>query len=310
MKTLSAARRGKRQDRVDLNEAITAQVIASIQADGVAPWCRPWVGSDAGTRFPVNAVSGKNYRGVNVVVLLLTAMAAHYNSGYWLTYKQAKELGGNVIKGQKGTKIIFWKLLEDKKDPKNKIPLMRGYTVFNAEQCEGLPSKFYVTPEEAAEQIKPDATNTLAETLMAASECPITHEGTRAFYAPNPDAITLPPPETFKSWAGYYTSAFHEMGHSTGHKSRLDRDMAAKVHTYAKEELVAEFTACFLSAECGFARETFGNSVSYLKVWVSKLKEQPKMLAWAAQAAQRATDRILATTQVTERQAMAAPAGA
>ena len=285
--------------RTDIYEAITAQVIEAIETTGQAPWDRPWVGNDAGARYPYNAKSGKAYRGVNVVALLVTAWSRGYNSGYWLTYKQAKELGGNVRKGEKGTKIIFWKLIDDKsKGAKkgDKVPLARGYTVFNAEQCEGLPAKFYVEPEEATEQDKPDAQIESAEALIASSEVRIRHEGTRAYYRPSTDSITLPPRVFFKSWAAYYSVAFHEMGHATGHQSRLDRDVANVFgsHDYSKEELVAEFTACFLAAHCDFAKATLNNSASYLRIWVSKLREQPRMLANAAQQAQRAADRILA----------------
>jgi antirestriction protein ArdC len=175
---------------------------------------------------------------------------------------------------------------------RDKIPLARGYTVFNAEQCEGLPERFYVKPEPAG---TPDAENDKAEQLIAASECPINYGGSRACYSPSADQISMPPRESFKSWAGFYTTVFHEMGHATGHKSRLDREFGAEFgnHTYSREELVAEFTACFLASHCDFARETFGNSVSYLKIWVSKLREQPRMLAQAAQKSQKAADRIL-----------------
>jgi len=282
----------------DIYSTITAQVIEAIERDGVAPWSRPWVGCGKGARMPLNAKSEKAYRGVNVIALLCSAWAQDFNSGYWMTYKQAKELGGKVLKGQKGTKIVFWKLLEDK-DPKKTIPMARGYTVFNAEQCEGLPKEFYVEVEEASPQAKEDAPNGAAEAILEASACPITHTGVQAFYQPSTDSITLPPRETFTSWAGYYTTAFHEMGHSTGHKSRLDRfkgeDMSFGGHSYSFEELVAEFSACFLAAECGFARETLGNAISYLKIWVSKLKENPRALAQAAQRAQKAVDLILGT---------------
>ena len=281
--------------RQDIYQTITDQVIVAIERDGVAPWSRPWVGRDGGPRMPYNAKSGKAYRGVNVVALLCAAWAAGHTSGYWLTYKQAKELGGNVRKGEKGTKVVFWKLLEDKKDPKNKIPMARGYTVFNADQCDGLPERFYCPAEDAADQEKVDEENAEAEALIAASEARFIHQGTRACYSPSTDTIKMPLRETFKSWAGYYTTAFHEMGHSTGHSDRLNRKFGAEFgnHDYSKEELIAEFTACFLAAHCDFSRETFGNSVSYLKIWVSKLREQPRMLAQAAQAAQKAADRIL-----------------
>lgn len=277
---------------MNIYETVTAQVIESIEASGQAPWNRPWVG---GSSYPVNAKSGKHYRGVNVVILLTAAWSKGYNSGYWLTFKQAKEFGGNVRKGEKGTKIVFWKLIDDKsKGAKkgDKIPMARAYTVFNAEQCDGLPERFFAEPTK---QDKPDARVDAADALMAASECPIKHEGTHAYYRPSTDTITLPPRAFFKSWAGYYSVAFHEMGHATGHESRLDRDIGNVFgsHDYSKEELVAEFTACFLCAHCDIIKHTLDNSARYLRIWVSKLREHPKMLVQAAQRAQKAADRIL-----------------
>lgn len=278
-------------------ESITETVVRAMETTGRIPWIQPW--SARGGSAPYNLKSGKPYRGVNVIILMVTSMERGYGAGAWLTYKQAKELGGHVRRGEKGTQIVFWKPTKrTEKDSKTgeettkRSVIARTYTVFHVEQCEGIEAETVKEPEWT------EGENAEAEALLTAwaEECPMEHGGHGAFYSPSFDRIQLPERGQFATLAGYYTTAFHEMGHSTGHESRLNRDLSplAKIHSYAKEELIAELTACFLAATTGVRRtaDEHTNSVAYLKSWASKLRDDPKLIMSAAQSAQKAADLI------------------
>ena len=203
-------------------EIVTERILEKLE-QGTIPWQRPWSGGGC----PRNLVSGKEYRGVNVWLL----GSQDFSSPYWLTFKQAKQLGGSVRKGERSTPCIFWKFLtRDTEDSKTgetetrKIPLVRYYSVFNAvDQCDGISH-----PRLEAQQDKPAPFNPIesAEAIVAAyPDAPSFSEDGRgsAYYRPATDAIHLPEKETFDSEAHYYATLFHEMGHSTGHEKRLAR---------------------------------------------------------------------------------------
>ena len=276
---------------MDVYEIVTERIIKRLK-EGDIPWKKPWMTSRIP---PSNLFSKKPYQGVNI---LLTSSTG-YASPYWVTYKQAKDLGGNVKQGEKaGTIVVFYKLLETKEtNSKGKpitIPFLRYSSVFNSQQCNGLE-----IPEE-------DNLNPLADfkPIPACEEIlkqykvkgpTIKENMDRACYSPFRDEVHMPSKSTFDSEEGYYTTIFHELGHSTGHKSRLNRDIKAlyqSKHDYSKEELVAEMTACYLSNLSGIEQRVEDNSVAYLQGWIRALKGDKKFLVTAASKAQKAADYI------------------
>lgn len=264
---------------------IVDQIIEQIEK-GVLPWQMPWKSA-----LP-QSERGRIYRGMNLFVLGFKP----YTDPRWVTFKRAKELGGNVLPGSKGTTVYFWQWIT--KQDKNgtivdRFPYLRTYTVFNVEQCEGLKLKAFDfeqcegTPIERAEKVVANLPWKL-EILG----------GREAFWSPsNPDAITIPDAKTFKSMDAYYSVLFHEIAHATGHESRLKRDMSNRFGSekYGFEELVAQFTAAMVCAHCGIDNTT-ETDAAYIANWSKVLKGDPKMIFKAAGLAQHAADFILGTT--------------
>lgn len=273
-------------------EIITEKIIEQLE-QGTVPWHKPWI-----SEYPKNLISKKEYRGINVFLL----GASKYSSPYWLSYKQAKQLGGNVKKGEKSTIVVFWKQIKVKdKNPDNTeetkktIPFLRYYRVFNVEQCENIDEKKIPVTE-----INPDFQPIAAceETVMNMQNKPeIRYQDSRAFYHPSGDYVNMPNPKTFQKEEFYYSVLFHELGHSTGHKSRLARKDFDKGffgnEVYSKEELCAEMTAAFLCGHHKIEMKTIDNSAAYIKSWLRKLKDDVKMIVLAAAQAQKAADYIL-----------------
>jgi antirestriction protein ArdC len=279
---------------MNVYETVTERLIAALES-GVIPWRKPWKASAESGAVPFNRASGKSYRGINIWLL----ECAPYSSRAWMTYKQAAELGAHVRKGEKGWPVVFWKFDRERVgDDGDKVSsvLMRQYTVFNADQIEGLPQSLpfelpAFNPIESAQAV-------IDKYLTSASGLSLAHGGDRAFYNPSSDHIQMPLQGTFLKPEGYYTTLFHEAGHSTGHASRCDRmkDWGKHFgdHLYSKEELVAEFTAAFLCAQCGISNEyTETNSAAYLQNWISAFKNDSRVAVSAAQRAQKACDFIL-----------------
>lgn len=280
----------------DLYATVTDQIVAMLEA-GVVPWRSPILGqSKAG--HPKNLNTDKPYRGVNVFLLAFTSYAKGFESSYWLTFNQAKERGGSVRKGEKSTLVVFWKQYEttDRKTGKPAtVPVMRYYNVFNLEQCDGIPVPDAVTfqptaftPIEVAEQIASGYANGPS----------LEHTGQKAFYRPSTDAVTMPEPTRFSTTEEYYSTLFHELSHSTGHASRLDRkletaSMAFGTADYGREELVAEMSAAFLCGHAGITPATIDNQASYLAGWLKALKGDKRLVMSAAGAAQRSADCIM-----------------
>jgi len=267
-------------------QIVTEQILKQLEA-GVAPWHRPWT-----NQLPKNLVSGKEYRGINVFLLA----SSGYGSPYWLTYKQATERGGYVRKGEHGSKVVFWKIgtreVEDAagETVEKKSILLRYYTVFNVEQCEGIPAP------GTGRVVNPIAE---CERIVAAMPNPPGYEqDARAWYRPSTDSVGMPARNTFESAESYYSTFFHELTHSTGHASRIGREGIEKLNTfgsesYSKEELVAEMGAAMLSGVAGIEQRTLANSASYLQSWVNVLKADSRMVVFAASQAQKAADYIL-----------------
>jgi antirestriction protein ArdC len=278
---------------------ITEKVIAALDK-GTVPWRQTWRGGSG--KAPASLKSKKTYRGINVFVLAMQQVTLGYQSRFWLTFKQAKDLKGSVKKGEKGTPVIFWKLLrkEDKdsttgETTKRTIPLLRYYTVFNVDQCEGI-----VDPEAATapEGITFNPIARCEELVKHYNKAPsIQHVEQRAWYRPTTDLVNMPKQDTFCTVEAYYSTLFHELAHSTGHKSRLDRDGIKSVgfgtELYSKEELVAEMGAAMLCGICGIDNAALiDNAASYIAHWRSKLAADPKLLICAAANAQKAADHI------------------
>jgi len=277
---------------------VTARILADLE-NGTAPWVKPW-SATPGNNVPHNAATGRPYSGCNVVLLWLSH--GRFASPRFMTFKQAKELGGNVRKGEHGFTVYFVKPMTGKpKDGETEgkaFTMLRAYTVFNVDQCENLPAKIL-----NAEPVKPrhtDERDATIDEFIAASGCDFRADvgGDRAYYSPAGDFVAMPAFAAFRSAANYYAVAFHEMGHWTGHASRLDRDLKNRFGTraYAAEELVAELTAAFLCAEFSIDGEI--RHAAYIKSWIELLKDDARAFFTAASAAQKAAsflrDRVLA----------------
>lgn len=265
-------------------QIVTDKILTELR-NGKVPWNKPWQ-----TSAPTNLVSKKAYRGVNNLLLSLTG----YASPFWVTFKQAQSLGGCVKKGEKSSLVTFWKRCEkpeDDDDGKRSFLVLRYYNVFNVEQT--------TIPEEKIPKAERLAFEPIAKAESIVANMPqapkIEHGGARACYSPMFDSVTMPHKNRFESVPAYYSVLFHELGHSTGHASRLNRDLVGNAfasHEYTQEELTAEMTACFICAESGIeGNET--RSVAYLQSWLSKLEANPKWIVQAAGKAQKAADWIL-----------------
>ncbi|MBV9886228.1 MAG: DUF1738 domain-containing protein [Acidobacteria bacterium] len=272
-------------ERQSVYEIITSQILAELEK-GVVPWRKPWR-----TLPPANLVSKKPYRAINSFLLGL----AGYGSQYWLSYRQAQALGGNVRRGERGTKIVFWKFNEyetetaDGETENRTSAFLRYYTVFNLEQTEGLKALLALPPARPIES---------AEAILAGMpNPPVYQQGFLACYAPSNDTVTMPSPNAFSSRAEYYSTMFHELTHATGHAIRLSREGFDKPQefgseSYSREELVAEMGSAMLCGVAGIEQATMANSAAYLKSWISRLKSDARLIISAASAAQKAADYI------------------
>ncbi len=281
---------------LDVYGIVTDRICALLE-QGTVPWRKPWRSAEM---LPTNLASKRPYRGVNVFLL----SCAPYASPYWLTYRQAREAGGGVRKGEKGYPVIFWRWLErPAAEPdeqgrvgKARFPLLRYYTVFNVEQCDGIEAPSVAQPEQPFSPIE-----TCERVIAGMPNRPtIEHNAGRACYRPSTDTVSLPRPELFENAGEYYCAAFHELGHATGHERRLGRDGVTDPilfgsHAYSREELVAEMTAAYLCGHCG-VDNTLANSASYIAGWLRKLRDDRKLLVTAAGQAQKAADFILGVT--------------
>ncbi len=292
-------------DRPSVYQIVTDRIIASLK-EGVIPWEKPWKApSFAGGSFPRNFVTGKPYRGVNVFLLWGT----RFSAPFWLTFKQALELGGNVRKGEKGSQIVFYKQLRSRKmktdDPPtttdngkedDRAPfILTYYTVFNVEQCEGLTiptvESVPALPVDTDEACEAVVGGWAGRPLIRTEEV---NEG-RAYYRPATDSVHLPARFRFIDTAHYYATLFHELVHSTGHESRLARTFGSSFgdELYSKEELVAETGAAFLCAIAGIAtKHTEQNTAAYIQNWIRRLEKDNRLIVQAAASAQRAVDLI------------------
>ena len=290
--------------RPSIYQTVTDRILSSLKA-GVIPWEKPWkTPRYVGGPFPRNFYTGKPYRGINVLLL----WSNEYSSPFWLTFKQAQALKGIVRKGEHGTPIIFYKQLPEhaKKDEEGtgedeRVPfVLCHYTVFNVEQCDGL-----TLPEISQPAIAPEIDeDEVCESIVTGWESrPALHLDSpteyRAYYRPSTDSVHMPARSRFVDAPHYYSTLFHELIHSTGHESRLNRTFGDRFgdELYSKEELVAEMGAAFLCAIACIANEhTDRNTTAYIQNWIEKLEEDNRLIVHAAANAQRAVDLILGTT--------------
>ena len=304
---MTASCRGGRGSRPDLYQEVTDRIVAMIEA-GAAPWRKPWTtprlpGVPA---LPVNAVTRQTYHGINVLMLLPLSLVG--GDPRWCSYRQAETRGWQVRHGERGTPICFYKLLEilpaDRADLSGildegdegmrTIPLLRRSTVFHASQIDGMP-----TLEEAygADQSLPEAAwdaEARLEALLVRSGAMIEHRGARACYQPGADRIILPLRGRFPSAEAYYGTAFHELGHWTGHERRLNRPFSFNqgAPDYAREELRAELASAFLNAELG-CQHDLDEHAAYLAMYLDLLRQDKKEIFRAAKDAQAIADLIL-----------------
>jgi antirestriction protein ArdC len=280
--------------------AIVTEKIINLLDSGIVPWRKPWTS----TGLPRNLVSKKPYKGVNYFLL----SATKYVSPFWLTYRQATELGGHVRKGEESTIVIFWKV-EDSKgsnedleveetDDKNRHRfLLRFYRVFNLEQCELPQAVLDKLPKIETYQHDPIEA---AERIIANMPNPpeIQYAGSKAFYSSITDRITLPPRELFSSAEESFGTLAHEASHASGHPKRLNRESIAEAApfgspTYSFEEIVAEMSAAYLCAEAGISPAVIDNEAAYIQGWLKKIRSEKRLVVIAAAQAQRAADYIL-----------------
>ncbi len=282
--------------RTDLYTQVTNTIIADLEK-GVRPWLRPWNAEHAAGRItrPLRA-GGLPYKGINVLMLWTSAMTQNFSSPIWMTFKQAKELKANVRKGSKGSLVVYadritkTETAADGEENNRDIYFMKGYTVFNVEQIEGLPPHFYAT---AAPQLDPFQRIDVAERYFANTGADIRHGGDRAYYAVESDYVQMPPFASFVDTESYYATLGHELTHWTKSRGRLDRNFGRQKfgdEGYAREELVAEIGAAFLCCDLGITPEVRNDHASYLSHWLKVLKEDKRAIFQAAAHAQRAVD--------------------
>ncbi|HWB14451.1 MAG TPA: zincin-like metallopeptidase domain-containing protein [Pirellulales bacterium] len=285
---------------------VTDRIVKQLE-QGVIPWRRPWGGEGS---EPRNACTRRAYRGVNVFML----SAAAYDSPYWLTYRQAEMWGGHVKKGEHGFPVVFWCIKEgvDKETGEaRKLFILRYYTAFNVQQCEGLPSALLATPGPKLD-FKPIERCEAILAGLPANRPSIGHGGPQAFYRPSDDSIAMPKPERFVSVEDHYATLFHELAHATGHPSRLNREGIANIApfgtpVYSREELVAEMGSAFL---CGYAGIDVPalqqNEAAYIASWLKVLRGDTRLVVQAAAAAQKAADWVLGSNPADADEAEAA----
>ena len=274
----------------DLHSQITADIIAAMES-AQGPGRSLWTSQ---TSLPMNLASGKPYAGINTLTLWASAMRRGFTSPYWLTYKQATEKGGQVRKGEHGTRAVFFKPYESRAtDPDTGEEtttdrlVMKSFTLFNLDQIDGIESP--ETATRPAFEILADA-----ERLLQHTPAPIREGGDRACYIPSRDEIHMPNRETFINPEAFYSTACHEMCHSSGHRSRLDRNLSGRFgdEAYAMEELIAELGAAFLCAEVGILPATREDHAHYLANWIEVLRGDKKAIFTAAAAASKAASFI------------------
>lgn len=283
-------------DRSDLYTRVTDSIIAELEK-GVRPWHKPWNAEHMAGRItrPLR-FNGEAYKGVNVLMLWMAAELGGFSAPIWLTFNQAKSLGAFVKKGSKGSLVVYADRIrktdtgDDGEESEHDIFFMKGYTVFNVEQVEGLPDHYY---QLAAPQLDPVARIEAADLFFANTQADIRHGGNQAYYANGTDYVQMPPFASFKDAESYCSTLAHELTHWTKHPARLNREFGRKTfgdEGYAREELVAEIGAAFLCCDLGITPEPRDDHAAYLAHWLKVLKDDKRAIFQAAAHAQKAAD--------------------
>lgn len=298
--------------KCEVYQKVTDKIIADLQ-QGELTWLKPWGPGNTGGNVRPMRHNGLAYRGINILILWQAAHEARYASSIWMTYQQARELGGQVENGEKGTSVIYAGRIDRKDDDRpedgrpeddrsdddrrdeesaaidtKRLSFLKTYTVFNCDQIEGLPPRYAPELEQAADPI-----NRIkhADRFFAAIYADIRHGGTRAYYSGSSDHVQMPDFKSFKSAEAYYATLAHELVHWTKHKTRLDRNLGSKNfgdEGYAREELVAELGAAFLCADLGLTPEPQAGHAAYIASWLKLLKQDHRAIFKAAAQAERA----------------------
>jgi antirestriction protein ArdC len=287
------------QSRASLYNEITDKIIAELEA-GRVPWVQPWgtAAAKAPLAMPKNASTDRQYGGINVLILWGAVIERGFAGQSWLTFRQAISLGGHVRKGERGTTVVYADrfIPSDEKrraaetgEEAQTIPFLKRFTVYNCDQCDGLPPEIAT----AAPPPPPGMIEPKVEALIKATGIPFRIGGDRAFYAPVEDYVQVPPPQAYFEPINWHRTALHELGHATGHRSRLNRDQSGSYGTkkYAFEELVAELSAAFGCASLGIVPTV--RHADYIGAWLGVLREDNRAIVRAASQASKAADYLL-----------------
>ncbi|MBV9984901.1 zincin-like metallopeptidase domain-containing protein [Bradyrhizobium sp.] len=287
------------QDRASLYDEITDKIIAELEA-GRVPWVQPWgtAAAKAQLAMPKNASTDRQYSGINILILWGAVIERGFTGQSWLTFRQALSLGGHVRKGERGTTVVYADRFvpKDEKrrahedgDEAQVIPFLKRFTVFNTDQCENLPAEIAT----ASPPPPPGLIEPTVEALIKATGITFHIGGDRAFYAPAEDYVRVPPPQAYFEPINWHRTALHELGHATGHASRLNRDQSGSYGTkkYAFEELVAELSAAFGCASLGIVPTV--RHADYIGAWLEVLREDNRAIVRAASQASKAADYLL-----------------
>jgi antirestriction protein ArdC len=274
---------------------ITNRILAALER-GVVPWRYPW-----SAKLPMNLCSQREYRGLNV----LTLGSQGFPSRFWLTLRQANELGGRIRKGEQSSLVIYWNVGEEKeyatRDGGTRVSkpvILRYSNVFNLTQTEGIN-----LPDSVLQETRTNSPIDECERVVGSMPTrPDIESSDRAWYAPGRDVVGMPSISLFRTSEEYYSTLFHELTHSTGHTSRIGREgfeaiQAFGSESYSREELVAELGAAMLCGVTGIANRTVENSAAYLRGWINRLRGDARLIVGAASAAQKAADYILGSHQ-------------
>ena len=282
--------------RADVYESVTNTIIEQLE-QGVRPWMQPWSsGHAAGPVSRPLRHNGERYNGINILMLWGASLEQGFDCPLWVTFKQAQQLGGNVRKGEKSTRVVFastFKKTEEADGGENvekDIPFLKAYSVFNASQCEGLPDRFYETQQPLNHDLQP---HEAAMEFVASTKAVIQNGGHQAYYRISDDVIGMPWIEAFRDAESHAATLVHELTHWTRHESRLNRDLGRKRwgdEGYAMEELVAELGAAFLCADLGITPEIREDHAGYMQSWLKVLKNDKRAIFTAASMASKAVD--------------------
>ena len=287
------------EDRTSLYDEITNKIIAELEA-GRVPWVQPWgtAAAKAPLAMPKSAATGRQYSGINILILWGAAAEGAFTGQSWLTFRQALSLGGHVRKGERGTTVVYAdrfvpvdeeRHASESGEEAQAIPFVKRFTVFNSDQCDGLPPEIATTaPPPPPGLIEPQV-----EYLIRATGIDFRIGGNRAFYVPTEDYVQVPPPQAYFEPINWHRTASHELAHASGHPSRLNRDWSGSYGTrkYAFEELVAEISSAFGCASLGIVPTV--RHADYIGSWLEVLREDNRAIIRAASQASKVADYLL-----------------